>query len=101
MPPPLRTGYGGYKRSQNSVLPYIQREECDHQPPYVTDGCKIGGAGIVPSAMLTISITLLICIAFRLGNLITTVEGFNLAMRNLRYASYKTSNVEGHTHSHM
>ncbi len=91
-------GHGGYKRSQNSVLPYIQREERDHQPPYVTDRCIIGGAGIVPSAMLTISIVLLICIAFRFGNLMSTVECFNLAMRDLSYAIYKTNAVDGHTH---
>ena len=31
----------------------------------------------MPSAMLTISITLIICIAFLFGNLICIVEGFN------------------------
>ena len=50
-------GHGGYKQSQNSVLPYIQREECDHQPPYITDGFIICGA----------------------RNLMRSVEGFNLA----------------------
>ena len=61
-------------KSYSSVLPYIQREERDHRPPSVTDGCIIRGAGIVPSAMLTITITLLIFIAFLLRNL-TQVSG--------------------------
>ena len=43
--------------SRDSVLPYVQREQCSLRPPYVTDGCIICGA----------------------RNLMSAVEGFNLA----------------------